>query len=1466
MRCGKNFFKFSRCQSKVRPHSVYHWILLLLILSLAPGQAMPSGAAITADSITRFIHFSTQQGLASDKVLNILQDRYGFIWLATDFGLSRYDGTAFRNYFHTETDTCSLSDNTVTALCEDAEGTLWVGTRNGLNRYDRETATFRRYTTRNGLKNNFIKALHADKEGHVWIETDQGYLTQFNRPKAQWNTYPHPAGIAEGNYYYWHIYEDRNQNLWIGGRTLQGIVFSKKTHQAVTRPTWSDKGIALESAFFTETPDGSLFSSSAGSIQRYDPHQEKFVHYHSIPFEATCGVTDRQGNIWIGGYGGLVRWSYPEDSFTLFTNSSNRLSGLSSNHILCLHATQDGCVWIGTDKGAYLYSPHQNLFRFYPGYDVSALMEDRDRNLWVGTENDGSYVFNWEKGSVSHFNYRLMTKDIDPSTFHREKETLRQYIRHEAIYSNPPLPEEIVEDYAAYRKADLHFRYQEENRVTALYQDRNGMIYVGLWNHVGFNVYDPRHHTWKRYALWSKKPDYHYPRLWLGNPFGANWYNGFLEDRKGRLWCATWEAFGLNLFNREKGRFDFKHYFPNNVPSFPHGKIEQIFYDPVRKQYLMNGRLNFLGAYDCREKRFYQFGEQFPADYPNRDLVEGYYQYSKTSVFSLPYEFDCQSIQTDGKDKLFLASPQQIIYMDLTDHRTYPVCDLSGGSAFAWTLSDDGSVLLVHSGKGFFTIDTNTLKQQKASVPEINCTDKGIAGDAGIRKLLYRNHRELWAATDKMLWRLAPQGEWVPMLPDPQEVSSLAKDPEGRLYAGTSKGLYIFGGDRILGHYPFSETDHDGIPGNQIRNIYPTGNYTCWIATNQGLVQLKTGQKQVYGQQPDKPYGLLSNDITVIAPGPDQQLWVGTDRGLCLFNPKSQRFTDMSRPGNDCLTSRLASCLAADSRGDIWIGTSENGLNRLSLEADTLTHFYHEAWNPFSLPDNEITSICCGSHGEVWVGTPRGAARYLRKLAQFRPYGTTAQYQIRGIQDDRQSQLWMSTHNGLLLVDSCGTIIRKFYDYHGLPHNNLSRAICRLQDGSIAVGCDYGFCLFQPEALKKDFPAPQLLLSSMKVNGERYPADINGTRKLALKAKENSFAVHFSGAAYEFSPYLKYRYRLLPLDKGWNYTQPPYLAAQYTRLPAGNYRLEIEVSNAFGEWNGHPLTLALHIATPWYRSWWFISLSTSAILLGIWGIIRFRERQLRKRNEDLEKQVEERTEKLYLMMENKNKFFNIVSHDLKSPLSHLNLLSEGLLEEFGQLDEEEKIRKIQLIHQVSSQGKALLDNLQLWVLSQKDIIRPAFRPTRLNDEIAAVLQLLDPHIRQKALTVSVPGQPVEVYTDKNMLSTILRNLISNAIKYSYPGGSIHIRVQETPRCWKVSVEDHGTGMPPERVDKLFQTGTKVSCRGTAQESGTGLGLLIVKEFINRLGETIQVKSIEGKGSIFTFTLQKTLQYDQSIHC
>lgn len=326
---------------------------------------------------------------------------------------------------------------------------------------------------------------------------------------------------------------------------------------------------------------------------------------------------------------------------------------------------------------------------------------------------------------ITRFNYRLMTKDIDYPTFQREKEVIRQYIRHEAIYNEQQtLPESLADNFRAYKNADLHFRYPDESHVSALYQDKKGLIYVGLWNHVGFNVYNPQNRQWKRYALWSKKPDYHYPRLWLGNPFGANWYNGFLEDRKGRFWCITWECFGLNLFNRTTGQFEFKHYFPNNVPCYPQGKIEQIFYDKARDRYILNGKSTYFGYYDNKEKRFYKFGEHFPDNYPNLDIIKGYYQYSKAKIFSLPNEFGCDYMLPDGNDRLYMANAQRIMYMNLTDNSVHQVLSLPGNTSFAWTFSADRRYLIIYCDKGLMSIDIRKRVLTSSTLSDINLPEK----------------------------------------------------------------------------------------------------------------------------------------------------------------------------------------------------------------------------------------------------------------------------------------------------------------------------------------------------------------------------------------------------------------------------------------------------------------------------------------------------------------------------------------------------------------------------------------------------------------------------------------------------------------------------------------------------------------------------------------------------------------------
>ena len=165
-----------------------------------------------------------------------------------------------------------------------------------------------------------------------------------------------------------------------------------------------------------------------------------------------------------------------------------------------------------------------------------------------------------------------------------------------------------------------------------------------------------------------------------------------------------------------------------------------------------------------------------------------------------------------------------------------------------------------------------------------------------------------------------------------------------------------------------------------------------------------------------------------------------------------------------------------------------------------------------------------------------------------------------------------------------------------------------------------------------------------------------------------------------------------------------------------------------------------------------------------------------------------------------------------------------------------------MINKSSHQGKALLDNLQLWVLSQKEMIKPVFRQTNLTDEIEAVVQLLNPNIQKKRINRYYPIQSYYcMYRQKIMLSTILRNLIANAIKYSYRKGEIHISVKENKENWNVSIEDNGVGISPERIKKALPNRNKVSSLGTEKEEGTGLGLLIVKRIHQSVRRNIQVK-------------------------
>lgn len=250
--------------------------------------------------------------------------------------------------------------------------------------------------------------------------------------------------------------------------------------------------------------------------------------------------------------------------------------------------------------------------------------------------------------------------------------------------------------------------------------------------------------------------------------------------------------------------------------------------------------------------------------------------------------------------------------------------------------------------------------------------------------------------------------------------------------------------------------------------------------------------------------------------------------------------------------------------------------------------------------------------------------------------------------------------------------------------------------------------------------------------------------------------------------------------------------------------------------------------------------------------------ELKTSKELLKKQNEELKE----LVATKNKFFSIIAHDLKSPFSFLlgysNILNERL-EEFEIKNLKEILKQM---HSGLHRTYVLLENLLLWTQSQKGMIK--YKPQKENlYEIAEQSKEL---LMQSAMAKSIElvntiSEDIYIVGDKEMLASVFRNLISNSIKFTHRDGRINIGANILPEsdnesAVEVSIEDNGVGIPEGKILSLFKIAESDSTSGTENEKGTGLGLILCKEFIEKHGGEIKVISNEGKGSRFFFTLKR----------
>ena len=270
-------------------------------------------------------------------------------------------------------------------------------------------------------------------------------------------------------------------------------------------------------------------------------------------------------------------------------------------------------------------------------------------------------------------------------------------------------------------------------------------------------------------------------------------------------------------------------------------------------------------------------------------------------------------------------------------------------------------------------------------------------------------------------------------------------------------------------------------------------------------------------------------------------------------------------------------------------------------------------------------------------------------------------------------------------------------------------------------------------------------------------------------------------------------------------------------------------------------------------------LTAIIVLIALLVILLVNQNRLKHRaNEEFEvknKLIEAQKDELINLNASKDKFLSILAHDIRNPLSSVFSISEILISDYDKLSEKQKLEFTQDIHTLSGNLFDIINTLLTWSTSQSGMITYRPKPFLIADLCRQSLRNLQTVAKQKdILLVFKTDEKLTVMADENMILSVLHNLINNAIKYSYTGSSIRVETKQVDGNVQISVIDTGTGLSAESQEKLFQYDRNTLSKCTAGESGTGLGLILCKDFVEKNGGSITVESQPGKGSTFMFTL------------
>ena len=714
---------------------------------------------------------------------------------------------------------------------------------------------------------------------------------------------------------------------------------------------------------------------------------------------------------------------------------------------------------------------------------------------------------------------------------------------------------------------------------------------------------------------------------------------------------------------------------------------------------------------------------------------------------------------------------------------------------------------------------------------------------------------------------------------------TLCRDRFGDLWAGSYSGGVDLAipMEHTLEYITHEYLNNQSLLDDCVNDVFQSRDGKIWYATDKGV---SVYDSQTYSWH----HGLYNKVALTICQTVDGRVLVGTyGNGVYQVNSDGTSMPAYS-VSNGKLKSDYVFSLFTDSEGYLWIGCLDGDMacfpsgknisrgvgktafylpvnevqciteskDKRSIAVGTSHGCYlidkqnpmhpRRFFYPGQYPDKDINffvnSMVYQNSSHVWIGTDGGGLYdYDLTTNKFRNYTTQESLPsnaVYGLIKGKNGKLWLSTDKGLAFIYQGKVVNLNFFKGLEREYNRMSVACT--SDGRMLFGSNDGVVALAPMFAKGLNYAAPLRIHRVEVEGVERTDQWNeslfemlqeGT--LQLHHHENTLIVSFESINYQYQHDIQYQYYLEGYDRNWSKLSS-YQLARFVNLPPGNYVLYVK---AIGRSNGRELgatSLKISIAQPWWNTWWawivYLCILT-AILYFAW---QYYKERLQRRYYD-----------------EKINFFVNTAHNIRTPLS-LVLAPLVDLSKDSHLSEKSRV----FLDMAQRNGNKLLKMVTELLDFQK--VEQSAELVRLQDvELPMFLRLqVEKFIvaaQEKHIHLSLEACPQHlVHTDVKMMDLILENLLSNAIKYTPEGGKVTLSASIEGKTAQILVSDTGIGIPKAEIKNIFKSFFRASNAVNSQEMGSGLGLMLTRQLVKKLGGKLTFVSEEGKGTAFHVVL------------